>query len=300
VTTVPALLGAAPAGLPTSIPSPSTAVWHLGPLPLRAYALCILIGILVAIVVTDRRWVRRGGTPGLTYDVALWAVPFGIVGGRLYHLATDWQTYFGPDGDGLAAALRIWNGGLGIWGAVLLGGVGAWIACRRAGVPLPAFADALAVGLPLAQAVGRMGNWFNQELFGRPTTLPWGLEIDLAHRPEGYEQYATFHPTFLYEALWLVGVAALVAWADRRWQLGHGRAFAIYVAAYCVGRFGIEGLRIDPATHVGGLRINVITSVVVGLAAVAYLVISARRRPGREAPEQLAGRSAADEETVAD
>jgi prolipoprotein diacylglyceryl transferase len=273
--------------VPASIPSPDHSVWYLGPLPIRAYPLCILLGIVVAIVVTDRRWIRRGGTAGLTYDVAMWAVPFGIVGGRLYHLATDWQTYFGPDGAGLAAALRIWNGGLGIWGAVLLGGVGAWIGCRRQGVPLPPFGDALAVGLPLAQAIGRFGNWFNQELFGRPTDLPWGLEIDQAHRPEGYEQYSTFHPTFLYEAIWLVLVAGAVAWADRRWRLGHGRAFALYVALYCVGRFGIELLRIDPATHVEGLRINLITAVVVGLGAVVFFLISARRRPGREEPDSL-------------
>jgi prolipoprotein diacylglyceryl transferase len=274
-------------GVPTSIPSPDQSVWYLGPLPIRAYAVCILIGIVVAVIVTDRRWVRRGGAQGLTYDVAMWAVPFGIVGGRLYHLATDWQTYFGPDGAGLGAAVQIWNGGLGIWGAVLLGGVGAWIGCRRQGVPLPPFGDAVAVGLPLAQAIGRFGNWFNQELFGRPTDLPWALEIDAEHRPEGYEQYETFHPTFLYEALWLVGVAAAVAWADRRWRLGHGRAFAVYVALYCVGRFGIELLRIDPATQVEGLRINVITAAVVGVGAVVYLVVSARRRPGRETPQQL-------------
>ena len=274
-------------GVPTSIPSPDQSDWYLGPQPIRAYAVCILIGFVVAVIVTDRRWVRRGGAQGLTYDVAMWAVPFGIVGGRLYHLATDWQTYFGPDGAGLGAAVQIWNGGLGIWGAVLLGGVGAWIGCRRQGVPLPPFGDAVAVGLPLAQAIGRFGNWFNQELFGRPTDLPWALEIDAEHRPEGYEQYETFHPTFLYEALWLVAVAGAVGWADRRWRLGHGRAFAVYVALYCVGRFGNELLCIDPATHVEGLRINVITAAVVGVGAVVYIVVSARRRPGRETPQQL-------------
>ena len=279
-------LSAAPPG---SIPSPGTAVWHLGPLPLRAYALCILVGIFVAMWVGDRRWVARGGQRGLVYDVAMWAVPFGILGGRLYHLATDWQSYFGPGGLGIGRAVAIWEGGLGIWGAIALGGVGAWIACRRAHVPLPPMADALCVGIALAQAIGRLGNWFNQELFGRPTELPWGLQIDLAHRPEGYEQYSTFHPTFLYELLWLLGVAALVAWVDRRWLLGHGRAFALYVALYCVGRLGIELLRIDPATHVGGLRINVITSVVVGLGAVVYFVVSARLRPGREDPDLLWG-----------
>jgi prolipoprotein diacylglyceryl transferase len=275
--------------LATSIPSPDQSVWYLGPVPLRAYALCILAGIFVAMWVGDRRWVARGGERGLVYDVAVWAVPFGIIGGRLYHVATDWQLYFGTGGSGLAGAVRIWDGGLGIWGAIALGAVGAWIGCRRQGVPLPPFADAVAVGIPLAQALGRIGNWFNQELFGRPTDLPWGLEIDPVNRPAGYEQYATFHPTFLYEALWLVLVAVLVAWADRRWTLGHGRAFALYVAAYCVGRLGMELLRIDPATQILGIRINVFTSVLVGLGAMVYFVVSARRRPGREDPDALRG-----------
>ena len=275
--------------LATSIPSPDQSVWYLGPVPLRAYALCILAGIFVAMWVGDRRWVARGGERGLVYDVAVWAVPFGIIGGRLYHVATDWQLYFGTGGSGLAGAVRIWDGGLGIWGAIALGAVGAWIGCRRQGVPLPPFADAVAVGIPLAQALGRIGNWFNQELFGRPTDLPWALEIDPVNRPAGYEQYATFHPTFLYEALWLVLVAVLVAWADRRWTLGHGRAFALYVAAYCVGRLGMELLRIDPATEILGIRINVFTSVLVGLGAVVYFVVSARRRPGREDPDALRG-----------
>jgi prolipoprotein diacylglyceryl transferase len=274
---------------PASIPSPEQSVWYLGPIPLRAYAICILIGIFAAMWVADRRWVARGGQQGLVYDVAIWAVPFGIVGARLYHVLTDWPLYFGTGGSGLAGAVAIWEGGLGIWGAIAMGSLGAWIGCHRAGVPLPPFADALAVGIPLAQAIGRLGNWFNQELFGRPTDLPWGLEIDPANRPEGYEQFATFHPTFLYEAIWLVGVAGLVAWADRRFRLGHGRAFALYVAAYCVGRLGVELLRIDPVSTVGGIRLNVFTSVLVGVAAVVYLVVSARLRPGREAPDTLRG-----------
>ena len=264
-----------------AIPSPSQGVWQLGPVPIRAYAFSIIAGILVAIWLGERRWVERGGRPGFVGDTAMWAVPFGIVGGRLYHVVTSPDEYFGPGGDPVQA-LRIWEGGLGIWGAVALGGVGAWISCRRNGVPLPVFADAVAPGVVLAQAIGRLGNWFNQELFGRPTTLPWGLEIDPARRPEGYEQFATFHPTFLYEMLWNVGVAALVIWADRRFRLGHGRAFALYVAAYTVGRAWIEALRIDEAEQIGGLRLNQWTSAVVFVGAVAFIVISARLRPGRE------------------
>jgi prolipoprotein diacylglyceryl transferase len=274
-----------------SLPSPAEGVWHLGPLPVRAYALCILLGIVVAVWVGERRWVARGGRPGTVGDVAVWAVPFGIVGGRLYHVLTDWQQYFGEGGDPLRA-LEVWRGGLGIWGAISLGGVGAWIACRRRGIPLPAFADALAPGIVLAQAVGRWGNWFNQELFGRPTTLPWGLEISPEHRPAGYADVGTFHPTFLYESLWNVGVAAAVVWADRRFRLGHGRVFALYVALYTLGRAWIEALRIDPANEVLGLRLNVWTSLLVLAGAVAYLVVSARLRPGRE---EIGAESGADE-----
>jgi len=265
-----------------SIPSPDQGSWNLGPVPVRAYALAIIIGIVVAIWLGNRRYVARGGQPGLITDIALWAVPFGIVGGRLYHVLSDWQIYFGPDGRGAAAALRIWDGGLGIWGAVALGALGAWIAARRHHVALPPIADAIAPGIALAQAIGRWGNWFNQELFGRPTTLPWGLEISPARRPEGFEAFETFHPTFLYESLWLVGVAIVVMWADRRFTMGHGRVFALYVLLYTAGRVWIEALRIDPVNTVGGLRLNVWTSIVVGLGALVYLVWSARARPGRE------------------
>ncbi len=264
-----------------SIPSPSDNVWHLGPLPLRAYALCILAGIVVAIWLGERRWVARGGRSGTVTDVAVWAVPFGIIGGRIYHVATDWQKYFGDDGDPIRA-LQIWRGGLGIWGAIAFGGVGAWIACRRKGIALPPMADALAPGIALAQAIGRWGNWFNQELFGRPSDLPWAVEIDVEHRPNGYEQFETFQPTFLYESLWCIGVAIVVIWADRRFRMGHGRAFALYVALYTLGRGWIEALRIDDVNEVLGLRLNIWTSILVFLGAVAYIVISARRHPGRE------------------
>ena len=163
-----------------------------------------------------------------------------------------------------------------------LGGVGAWIGAHRAGVPLPPVADAIAPAIAIAQAIGRWGNWFNQELFGGPSTAPWALEIDPAHRPVGYESFATFHPTFLYESLWLVGVALVVIWADRRFNMGHGRVFALYVLLYCTGRLWIELLRIDSANTILGLRLNVWTSIVVALGALIYIVVSARLRPGRE------------------
>jgi prolipoprotein diacylglyceryl transferase len=269
--------------LPTYLPSPPQGVWEVGPVPLRAYALCIIAGIVVAILWTERRFVARGGEPGTVTDIAVFAVPFGLVGGRLYHVATDWPTYFGPGGDPVAA-LYIWQGGLGIWGAIALGGVGAWIGCRRRGVPLTAFADAAAPGIVTAQAIGRLGNWFNQELYGAPTTLPWGLELyrrvdpatgvtdNLTGVAVDTTPVAIVHPTFLYELLWNLAVAALVVWADRRFRLSRGRAFALYVAGYTAGRFVIELMRTDPATRVfGDVRINVVVSAVVFVGAVAYL-----------------------------
>ena len=275
-----------------SFPSPPDGVWNLGPVPVRGYALCIIAGIALAIWLGERRWRARGGQPGDVIEIATWMVPFGILGGRIYHVVSSPQAYFGEDGDPVSA-LYIWEGGLGIWGAIALGGVGAWIGCRRRGIPLPAFADALAPGIVLAQAVGRLGNYVNQELYGRATDLPWAVEIDRAYRPSDMLDQATYHPTFLYELLWNVGVAGLVVWADRRFRLGHGRAFALYVAAYTVGRAWIEGLRIDPANEVLGLRLNEWTSLVVFLGAVTYIVVSARLRPGRETPEELAERRSA-------
>ncbi|MEV6776472.1 prolipoprotein diacylglyceryl transferase [Streptomyces syringium] len=261
------------------IPSPSTGVIHLGPVPLRGYAFCIIIGVFAAVWLGNRRWIARGGRTGTVADIAVWAVPFGLVGGRLYHVITDYELYFG-EGRDWVNAFKIWEGGLGIWGAVALGAVGAWIGCRRRGIPLPAWADALAPGLAVAQAIGRWGNWFNQELYGKPTDLPWALKIDA---DPGIGRIAgTYHPTFLYESLWCLGVAALVIWADRRFTLGHGRAFALYVAAYTAGRFWTEYLRVDDAHHLLGLRLNGWTSIVLFLAAVAYMIISAKRRPGRE------------------
>jgi prolipoprotein diacylglyceryl transferase len=285
------------------IPSPSQGVWHLGPIPLRAYALFIIVGIVVALVLGDRRWEARGGQRGVIYDIALWAVPFGLIGGRLYHVMTDWRTYFGDDGAGLAGALRIWDGGLGIWGAVALGGVGAWIGCRQHGIPLPAFADAIAPGIVLAQAIGRLGNYFNQELYGRPTTLPWGLEIyerrdvngalDSLNGVSTGQLIEVVHPTFLYELLWNVLVFAALIWIDRRFKIGHGRLFAMYVAGYCLGRFWVELMRSDVATHIAGIRVNSFTSTFVFIGAVVYIMVAPK---GREDPASLAGKPAKEDE----
>lgn len=265
-----------------AIPSPDHGAINLGPIPLRAYALMILLGIACAVWLGNKRWIARGGVAGQVADVAMWAVPFGVIGGRIYHVLTDWSTYFGPGGRGFLASLQIWNGGLGIWGAVALGALGAYIGCARQGLAFGPFADAIAPGIAFAQAIGRWGNWFNQELFGRPTTLPWGLSIDVAHRPDGYVTYSTFHPTFLYESLACVTIGFLVIWADRKYQLSHGRAFALYVALYCTARGVIETVRIDEANTVFGIRLNVFTAIIVGLAALMYLVRVSESAPGRE------------------
>ncbi|NNU28794.1 prolipoprotein diacylglyceryl transferase [Isoptericola sediminis] len=290
--------------LVTAIPSPPEHTWYLGPLPLRAYALAILAGIVVAVWMTMRRWKDRGGDPDDVLEIAFWAVPFGIIGGRIYHVISSPDAYWGENGDPVRA-LYIWEGGLGIWGAVALGAVGAWIGCRRQGVRLSTFADALAPGLLVAQAIGRLGNWFNQELFGAPTELPWGLEIDAEYLPvdpaTGVEYAAgtLFHPTFLYEMLWNLAAAALLIWLDRRYRLGHGRVFWAYVAIYTLGRVWIEMLRIDTAEMVLGLRLNVWTSIIVGLGAVVAFVVIGRLRPGREDGVALPGRED-DERQVTD
>ncbi|NMM30008.1 MAG: prolipoprotein diacylglyceryl transferase [Cellulomonas sp.] len=268
------------------LPSPAQGVWHLGPFPIRAYALCILTGIVVATWWTRRRWVARGGAADDVLDVVMWAVPFGIVGGRLYHVITDPELYFAA-GQQPIRALYIWDGGLGIWGAVALGAVGAWIGCRRHGIRLADFADVVAPGLVVAQAIGRWGNYFNQELYGGPTTLPWALQIDAAHRPADTPGIGLYHPTFLYESIWDVGVAVLLVWAGRRFGLRNGRLFALYVAAYTVGRAWIEALRVDHANHFLGLRLNDWTSLVVFAAAVAFFVVRGRHPAAEPVPAPI-------------
>lgn len=278
------------------IPSPSQGVWYLGGFPLRAYALCIIVGIVVAVWWGSKRWQARGGRDGEVLDIAIWAVPFGLVGGRLYHLATDWRTYFGDGPKTPIDAFKIWDGGLGIWGAVLFGALGAWIGARRAGISLPAMGDAIGPPILLAQAIGRLGNYFNQELYGAHTTLPWGLEIyervdrngnvgpGLIDGTSTGTVVDVVQPTFLYELIWNVLVVIALVVIDRRFRIGHGRLFALYVAGYCAGRFFIELLREDQATHIFGIRINVFTAVIVFCCAIAYVILA---RKGRESPAEI-------------
>jgi prolipoprotein diacylglyceryl transferase len=263
-----------------SIPSPTQGTWELfGFFPIRAYALFILLGIVAACAIAEYRLRQRGAPKWLVLDVAVWAVPFGIVGGRIYHVITSPEAYFGDGGRPLRA-FAIWEGGLGIWGAVALGGVGAWLALRRMGIPLTLFADALAPGLPVAQAIGRLGNYFNNELYGSHTDLPWGLEVykfvnGRAQMLDGEPVLVAggpFHPAFLYELLWNLGVAALVIYLDRRFKFGKGRAFALYVIGYTVGRFWIEALRIDEANNFLGMRLNNWVSLLVLAGAVWYFL----------------------------
>lgn len=277
--------------VPTALPSPEWSGFDIplpwGSLRIHAYALCILVGIFAGLWLTSRRWSRRGAPEGSLWDIVIWAIPLGIIGGRLYHVVSSPDAYFGPGFDGtgdLSRIPRIWEGGLGIWGAVALGALGAWIGCRRAGVKLSSFVDAAAPGLLLAQALGRWGNYFNQELFGGPTKLPWGLQVDEVHVPAGFSADTLFHPTFLYESLWnVVGVVILLA-LDRKFSFRRGRLFMLYAMYYTLGRVWIEAMRIDDAEQISlfGIttRLNVWTSIAVFLAAlVIFILVGLRGRP---------------------
>lgn len=314
----------AAAMVPMSIPSPSWSGFDIplpwGTLRIHAYALCILAGIIVGLWLTSVRWKRRGTPEGSLWDIAIWAIPLGIIGGRLYHVFSSPDAYFGPGFDGtgdLSLIPQIQRGGLGIWGAVLLGAVGAWIGCRRAGVKLTAFLDAAAPGLLLAQAIGRWGNWFNQELFGAPTTLPWGLQIDPANAnfPAGMAADSLFHPTFLYEFLWNLAGVGILLLIDRRFNFRKGRLFWLYAMYYTVGRVWIEALRIDDAEQISlfGIttRLNVWTSIFVFLAALVIFLLLGRggrpvpdspylpgKEPSPEATSEASSRSAGDASTV--
>ena len=256
------------------IPSPTSGVFHIGPLAIHAYGLMIAFGVIAGVWLSGRRLEAAGtGTRDQMSRIAVRAVIAGIIGARIYYILTDKSEPWREPG----RWLKIWNGGLGIPGGLIAGIlVGAW-AARRAGVSVPGLLTAAAPALPLSQAIGRWGNWFNQELFGRPTTLPWGLEIDDKHLPEGYASGTLFHPTFLYESLWNVGLCLVLLQVDKRMSLRPGRLMAVYVAGYSVGRFWVEGLRIDPANSGGGWRLNQWTAVIAFVLAVGYLVVDAAR-----------------------
>jgi prolipoprotein diacylglyceryl transferase len=271
------------------IPSPSTNGISLGPLRLHMYGFLIVAGVFAAVWLADRRWRARGGEAGTFSAIALWAVPGGLVGARLYHVATDYELYTHHPFD----ALKIWQGGLGIWGGIAGGVLVGWFYIRRHDLDFPAILDTVAPALPLAQAIGRWGNYFNQELFGRPTTLPWGLKIDAANRPLAYAHSATFQPTFLYESLWDLAVVGLVLLVEKRVRLRKGYLFAVYVALYTFGRFFTEYLRIDFAHKILGLRINDWVSVIIFLGAVALIL-----RQGRAGGEPDASEPADQERSL--
>lgn len=275
----------------TSIPSPDWNSFDLGPFRIRAYALCILAGIIAATMWTSRRLTRRGGEPGIVLDIILWAVPLGIVGARFYHVFTHPGDYF-YDGADLWRVFYIWEGGNAIFGSLIGGAIGAWIGCRRTGIRFWSFADALAPAMLLAQALGRLGNWFNHELFGLPTTLPWGLEIEPTNPayPVGLPAGTLFHPTFLYEIIWnLIGIAVIL-FLERRVTLRWGRAFAVYLIWYGLGRSFFEAIRVDPSEMFFGIRTNLWAAFLAIAIGIAILLVQHYRHPGVEPSPYRPGR----------
>ncbi|MCP2636953.1 prolipoprotein diacylglyceryl transferase [Microbacterium sp. HD4P20] len=281
----------AAASVVASIPSPSISYIDLGPLRIHFYALCIITGIIIAVFLTNRRLTKRGAEPWVVIDIALLAVPLAIVAARIYHVVTHWDFYFGEGANPLSA-LYIWEGGIAIYGALIGGAVGAWLGCRWTGIRFWTFADALAPGLLLAQAIGRFGNWFNQELFGLPTDLPWGLVIDYPNPawPIGLPEDTLFHPTFLYEVLWNgLGVLVLL-WAGARFRLQWGRLFALYLVWYSAGRIVWESIRIDPSDIFLGIRTNVWAAIAGVLLGLVIFFVQKRRHPGYEPSPYVPGR----------
>ena len=265
-----------------SIPSPSANSVDIGPLALNAYGLCIGLGVIAAVALGRSRWARRGGRPDDVADIAVWAVPGGIIGARIYHIINDWRPWH--------EWLEIWNGGLGIGGG-LLGGVlaGYWVAKRR-GLDVPNFIDAVMPTIPIGQAIGRFGNWFNQENFGRPTDLPWGLRIDANHRPDGFVDNETFHPAFLYEAGWNVMLAIVLIRLDRRGTLKRGMMLPLYVVGYGIGRLMIEAIRIDPAPVFLGLRFNLWVYGGAVILGIVWILRFAGDKPSFFATESTSDR----------
>ena len=269
--------------LTASIPSPGSGVIDLGPLEIHMYGLMLLLAIAACVGLTGLRWTRRGGDWDLVLRVAVWGVAAGIVGARAYHVLTSWDEvpdeWWGP--------FAVWEGGLGIWGGILLGSLAGAFVVRQAGESPTAMMDAAAPGLLVAQAVGRVGNWWNQELFGKPTDRAWGLEIDPEHRPLEYLDTETFHPTFLYEGLYALAAAGVLLAVDARFRIRAPALFSLYVALYCAGRFFVELLRIDPAHEFFGLRLNAWVAAVLFVAAVAFFIWwQFGRRPSEPASPQ--------------
>jgi prolipoprotein diacylglyceryl transferase len=281
------------------IPSPSKGILHLGPIPLHAYGLCLAIGVLVAATVAEKRWEAKGGQPGVIGEIGVGVVVAGVIGARVYHLFTgyDWKT------GGIAGTVKIWQGGLSIWGAVGGGAIAVLVYAKRKHLPTGKLVDAIGPGVVLAQAIGRWGNYFNQELFGRPSTWPWALKIDLAHRPAQYVRFATFQPTFLYESLWCLLVFGILIWSERRYRFVEGQTFALYVALYTFGRFFFELMRSDPASRLFGVRFNAMLSALLCVIATVWFVVLARRDrepvTGSESDERHAGNVPATEAPTA-
>jgi prolipoprotein diacylglyceryl transferase len=260
------------------IPSPSESGFHVGPLFIHMYGITLLVAILACCWLTARRWKAVGGDTDLVLRVAVWGVAFGVVGARAYHDLTSWSEVPTPKWKGI---FEVWEGGLGVWGGILLGTIVGAFVVKRSGASVTLFMDAVAPGLLLAQGIGRIGNWWNQELYGKPTKLPWGLKIDLAHRVPQYINDATFHPTFLYELIWDVVGVFLLIWVGKRWRIRPPGLFALYVSYYCFGRFFEELLRVDPAHHYAGLRLNAWVSIFCFVVSTVFFVWW-QRRPERE------------------
>jgi prolipoprotein diacylglyceryl transferase len=256
-----------------SIPSPAHGIVHVGPLPLHAYGLMLALGILAAVGVTEWRWKRMGNDPRDIAQISLPVVVVGVIGARVYHLFTGYKW-----SQGVGGAFEIWHGGLSIWGAVAAGAIAVWVIGRRRHLDVLRLLDAFAPGVALAQAIGRWGNYFNQELFGGPTKVPWALQIDLAHRPPGYTQYATFQPTFLYESLWCLAIFGVLLWAEKRFSFKRGQTFALYAALYTAGRTWFEAMRIDPASRIFGIRFNLLLSAVLCVLGTVWFVVLGRRQ----------------------
>jgi prolipoprotein diacylglyceryl transferase len=271
-----------------SIPSPESGIVHIGPVPLHAYGFMLALGVLAAYTVAERRWKKWGHDPAEIGAIAIPVVVCGVLGARIYHLFTgyDW------DANGISGAFQIWKGGLSIWGAVGGGAIAVvWLA-RTRHLDVLRLMDAIAPGIVLAQAIGRWGNYFNQELFGRPSDLPWAVQIDLDHRPAGYELNETFHPTFLYESIYCLAVFGVLLWAEKRFHFKRGQTLALYIALYTFGRIWFEAIRIDDATKLFGVRFNLLLTIVLCVVGVVWFVWLGRRAERESGePEPASGTS---------